>query len=120
MFSSILLVQGPQPSAWSTSRCATDVPNVGQVATIQGLECIFGNIVTIITAIAGLAVFIMLLSGGLKYLTSGGDQKAMEQAKGTLTYAILGLVAIIAAYLILNFLSLFTGIPSLLKFTVPG
>ena len=123
--SNILLAQGPQPTPWTTPRCVINPkdiggPDIGLVATIQGLECIFQNVVTVITVLAGLAVFIMLLIGGIKYLTSGGDQKAMEQAKNTMTFAILGLVLIIAAYLILNFLSVFTGISGLLKFTVPG
>jgi len=118
---SVVLAQGPQPTTWAIPRCAIDMGStIGLVATIQGLECIFQNVLTVITVLAGLAVFIMLLIGGIKYLTSGGDQKAMEQAKNTMTFAILGLVLIIAAYLILNFLSVFTGISGLLKFTVPG
>lgn len=90
-----------------------------QVATIQGFECVFRNVVSVVTVLAGLALFIMLLMGGLKYLTSGGDPKAQEQAKNTLTYAILGMVLIVAAYLILNFISTFTGIEALKTFTIP-
>lgn len=111
----------PVPTAWSTDRCVNITALSGEkIATIQGLECLFQNVVTVVTALAGLAVFIMLLTGGLKYLTSGGDPKAQEQAKGTLTFAVLGLVVIIAAYLILNFLSVFTGIGNLTKFVIPG
>ncbi len=107
----------PTPAPWAaiSSRCA-----VGDVATIQGLECLFQNVVTVVTALAGLALFIMLLVGGISYLTSGGDPKASEKAKNTMTFAVGGLVLIIAAYLILNFISVFTGIPNLLKFTIPG
>ena len=111
----------PVPASWSLDRCVNTTALPGhKIATIQGLECLFQNVVTVVTALAGLAVFIMLLTGGLKYLTSGGDPKAQEQAKGTLTFAVLGLVLIIAAYLILNFLSVFTGIPNLTKFVIPG
>lgn len=122
MFSSVVFAAGtPVPRSWSTNRCVNITALPGQeIATIQGLECLFQNVVTVLTALAGLAVFIMLLTGGLKYLTSGGDPKAQEQAKGTLTFAVLGLVLIIAAYLILNFISTFTGIPDLLKFRIPG
>ena len=120
MFSSVVFAAGtPVPTSWSP-RCASDSGVFKDVAQIQGLECLFQNVVTVVTAFAGLAVFIMFLTGGLKYLTSGGDPKAQEQAKGTLTFAVLGLVLIIAAYLILNFISTFTGIPDLLKFRIPG
>src|SRR3989344_6002856 len=114
--SSVVFAASPVPVPWFTSspapvssRCVSVVGG-NPVATIQGLECLFQNVVTVVTALAGLAVFIMLLTGGLKYLTSGGGPKAPEQAKGTLSFAVLGLVLIIAAYLILNFLSVFTGI----------
>lgn len=120
MFSIVFAAGTPVPTSWSNPRCVVNVGTITDIATIQGLECLFQNVVTIITALAGLAVFIMLLTGGFKYLTSGGDPKAQEQAKGTLTFAVLGLVLIIAAYLILNFLSVFTGIPDLLKFTIPS
>lgn len=113
--------QVPQP--WATPRCAVSVDIPGGsvlVPTIQGLECVFGNIVAVATALAGLAVFVMLVVGGLKYLTSGGDPKATEAAGNTITHAVLGLVVIIAAYLILRFLSIFTGLPELLKFVIPG
>ncbi|MCL5095814.1 MAG: pilin [Patescibacteria group bacterium] len=103
------------PASWS-ARCATN-----EVATIQGLECVFQNIVSVALALAGLAVFLMLLAGGLKYLTSGGDPKAQESAKNTLTYAILGLVLMVAAFLILSLIANFTGLKdSLLNFTIPG
>ena len=120
-----LLAQGPQPTGWGSipgfpaNRCLNTAFGF-EVATIQGFECIFYNVVTVVTALAAIAVFVILVSGGFKYLTSGGDQKALEQAKGTITYGILGLVLIIAAYLILNFLSAFTGIPGLTQFKIPG
>lgn len=89
------------------------------IATIQGLECIFINILNIATSLAGLAVFIMLLVGGFKYLTSGGDPKAAQSARNTLTYAILGLVLVIAAWFILKFIAEFTGVEVTI-FKIPG
>lgn len=84
---------------------------VDDVATLKGFECIFRNILNIATQLAVLAVFIMLILGGFKYLTSGGDPKATESAQKTITYAILGLVFLIGAWLILKFIEVFTGVP---------
>lgn len=92
---------------------------VGPVATIQGLECIFIRILNIATSLAGLAVFIMLIIGGFKYLTSGGDPKAAQSAKDTLSHAILGLVLVIAAWFILKFIEEFTGV-TVTIFKIPG
>ncbi len=107
------------PGAWNGNCVTTDPKSGAEVATIQGFECVFRNVVSVAVTLAGLAIFVMLIIGGFKYLTSGGDPKAQEQAKNTMTYAVLGLVLIIAAYLILNFISVFTGIDALKTFTIP-
>jgi hypothetical protein len=78
-------------------------------ATLQDLETVFGSVVTSLLALGGIILFLMLLSGGFKYLTSGGDPKAVEGAKNTLTYAIGGLVLLAFSYLILVIIGTFTG-----------
>lgn len=71
---------------------------------------IFGNAIGIVVAIAGIVLFVMLVLGGFKYLTSGGDPKGIEQARGTLTYAIAGVALLAIAWLILLFIKTFTGV----------
>ena len=78
-------------------------------ATIQDLEKVFANVVTSLLALGGITLFLMLLSGGFKYLTSGGDPKAVEGAQKTLTYAIGGLVMLAGSYIILKIIENFTG-----------
>jgi hypothetical protein len=80
------------------------------VAILQDLEGLFSNVVNIILGIAGIAFFILLLSSGFKFITSGGDPKALEGAKKTLTYAIAGLILIIASYLILLLIKELIGV----------
>lgn len=67
-------------------------------------------------ALIGLASFVMLLTGGVKMLTSGGEAKQIEAAKGTITYAILGLVLAIGSYLILVYVGKFLGVNDILIF----
>ena len=78
-------------------------------ATLQGLETVFESVVTSLLALGGIVLFLMLLSGGFKYLTSGGDPKAVESAQKTLTYAIGGMVLLAGSYMILRIISDFTG-----------
>ncbi len=78
-------------------------------APLSALEDVFGSVVTSLLALGGIVLFLMLLSGGFKYLTSGGDPKAVEGAKNTLTYAIGGLVLLAFSYLILVIIGTFTG-----------
>ena len=86
------------------------------VHEIKDLVDIVENIFNLAIRLAGILAFIMLILGGFKYLTSGGDPKATESARKTLTYAVLGLVLVIAAWFILKFLSEFTGV-NLTEFT---
>lgn len=80
------------------------------VATLKGFEAIFSNFVTISLELAGIVIFVMFLIGGFKYLTAGGDQKAVEAAKGTLTHAIAGLIVLILAFIILLIVKQVTGV----------
>lgn len=87
-------------------------PQTGQldIATIKGLEAVFNNILSVALLFAGIVLFIMFVIGGFRYLTSGGDPKATEAAKGTLTHAIAGLVVLVLAYIIIQFIEVFTGV----------
>lgn len=87
-----------------------DIPNAEKVASIKCLEPLFANVVRAVVALSGVALFIMLVAGGFSFLFSGGDQKKLEQARGTVTNAILGLALIASAYLILQVISAFTGV----------
>jgi len=91
----------------------------GDVATIKGLECLFVNLLSILSTVAGLAFFIMFIVGGFKMIFSGGDPKTTASARSTITSAIIGLVVSIAAWLILNFVEIFTGV-KVTEFTIPS
>lgn len=79
------------------------------VATLLGFECLIGNVLPVVLRLIGIGTFFMIIWGGFKYLTSGGDPKATEAAQNTITYGIIGLVVAIAAWIILNLIKYFTG-----------
>lgn len=97
---------------------AANIANVDGVATLPGLEGIFENTISALLAVAGILVFIMLVMGGIKFITSGGDPKNIESAKKTLTYALLGVVLTAMGYLILVLISDFTGNRDILNFRI--
>lgn len=117
---------------WESGRCVQTLrdggtfwhPRVGaqrfdDIATIHGLECLFYNILQVITIIAGLVFLFMFISGGYSYLFSGGDEKKVAQASATLGSSILGLVGIIVSWLILRFIQNFTGV-NVIDFIIPS
>jgi len=106
------------PTAVPTAKWSD--PTGEDPAKLKDLEVIFERIVKIAGVGAGFALFVMILVGGFAFLTSGGDPKKAEQGRNTLTFAVLGLVLLIGAYLILRFVAEFTGVSSILKFKIPG
>lgn len=86
---------------------------------LSSLETIFENVVTSLLALGGIVLFLMLLSGGFKYLTSGGDPKGVEGAQKTLTYAISGLLLLAGSFLILRIIGTLTGTDGIItNFTI--
>jgi hypothetical protein len=95
-----------QANNWQTTpgNVIEDVP------TLYGLEGIVSNILNIGMAIVGLVLLFMLIKGGFAYITSGGDKEQTAKAKSTLTYAIVGLLVAVGAWLIIRLIEEFTGL----------
>ena len=77
--------------------------------TLCQLEDVIANIISVSVSLAAIALFIMLVFGGIRYLSSGGDPKGTQQAKSTITYAIIGMSLMVIAWFILLFIQTFTG-----------
>ena len=78
-------------------------------AQLSGIVAIIENIIKLLAPAAGIAFFIMLLFGGYQFMTSGGDPKAVGAARGTLTYAVIGIILVVSAWLILQLVGNITG-----------
>ena len=105
----------PQP--WeeiAPNRCAIE-----GVATLQGLECIFTNIVRVLVPLAGLTLFIMLVVGSFQLITAGGEAKQLQKARATLTSAIAGFAAFFGIWFILRLIKWITGV-DVTQFVIPG
>jgi hypothetical protein len=84
--------------------------DTSSIATISDLGNIFERVVGYVLGLAGIVLFVLLLVSGFKFITSGGDPKAVEGARKTLTSAIAGLIIILVAYLILVLITNITGV----------
>lgn len=96
------------PTYYQDKLIGKDVPVVA--AKISDLETVIGNVISYVLGFAGIVLFILLLIGGFRYITSGGDPKAVEEAKKTLTSAIAGLIIILLAYVIMVLITNLTGV----------
>ncbi len=70
---------------------------------------IVASIIKAFLALIGTIFLVLLVLGGFKWMTAGGDEEKVRQAKDTIKVAIIGLIIIIAAYSITYFI--FTNLP---------
>ena len=89
---------------------ATDMTLSGGVSSSQGDDVpqdlandVFKNIVNILLFIIGAVSVIMLIYGGIRYTTSGGNANNVTAAKNTIMYSIIGLVVAILAFAVVQF-----------------
>lgn len=69
----------------------------------SGEQGLFQTIVNIMLFIVGAVAVIMLIIGGIRYVTSAGDQTRVTGAKDTILYAVVGIVVAVLAYAVVNF-----------------
>jgi hypothetical protein len=63
----------------------------------------FGGIIDTLFIVAGAVAVLIMVIGGIRYITSTGDSKRIQAAKDTILYAIMGLVVVILARAIVGF-----------------
>lgn len=83
--------------------CAQGTDQPSSLFGGNGDEGLFRRIVNIMLFIVGAVAVIMLIVGGIRYVTSGGAQDHVTAAKNTIMYAIIGIVVAILAYAVVNF-----------------
>jgi len=67
------------------------------------LNSIIKLVINLFSLIVGIVSVIMIIIGGLKYITSGGEASNISGAKNTIIYAIVGLVIVALAQFIVHF-----------------
>jgi len=82
------------PSSGVDCSSAGSTTDVGTIAK---------NVVNVFSFIVGAVAVIMIIYGGFRYVTSGGESGAVGNAKNTLVYAIVGLVIVALAQLIVHY-----------------
>jgi len=83
---------------------------VDGVAKLTCLPIVLNNVINFALIASGVVALFFIIWAGAKLVTSGGDQKRVEGARKTLTWAIIGLVIILLAFFIVNMVSFLTGV----------
>ncbi|MCL2371265.1 pilin [Candidatus Saccharibacteria bacterium] len=83
-------------SNWTVPGTGVNAANLNDPGDVAGL--IMNVLVWLVAALA--VAFIVI--GGIKYVTSGGDEKKVASAKNTILYAVIGLVVALLANVIIR------------------
>ena len=107
LFFSILSLLLPSLSIAGNISLNLNYPSFGgfDLDEKQNLNEIIAWFYYFIIAIAGLAVFAMLVWGGVSWLTSAGNPTRTSEAKDRISSALLGLLIILGSYLILRLIN---------------
>ena len=67
------------------------------------LEQTIGAIIQAVIGALGLACVVIVILGGVQYMTSSGDAGKVKKAKDTILYGIIGMVICVLAFAITTF-----------------
>lgn len=79
---------------------------------------IISGAINLVLIVVALVFFFILVFGGLKWVTSGGDEKKVAAARAQITNALIGLAIVFAAWAIMKLIETVFGI-SIFNFSVP-
>ena len=84
------------------------VPNT--IKPINDIVGIIRAVIQFILVVAFVLAFIMLLIGGIRWITAGGDEKGVAGARNMITAALIGLVIVLVAYAIILLVETFFNV----------
>lgn len=78
--------------------------NLDEGGGLGRFNAIIKRIINLLSVIVGVVAVIMIIIGGLRYITSGGSDTSVTGAKNTILYAIIGLVIVALAQILVRFI----------------
>jgi len=91
------------------TRCVKNIEGK-EVASLDCIPALFQNIVTALIFFVGTVALFLIIFNGIKFITSRGDAKQIEEVKNSLFYVLLGLLLVLLSFLIINIISYVTGV----------
>ncbi len=108
------LAQLSQPGR--PNQTGTNIIDVGiitdpnQPAGVKELQALIQRLLNVGVALAFIALTAVLVWAGIKFLTSGGDQKQIQSAYDMITWAVIGILFLALAWIIILLIENFTGV----------
>ena len=92
-----------------TTLAKTNINNLSSVSnnmtvTDNELGNTVASIISSVIGILGLACVVIIIIGGIQYMTSSGDTGKVKKAKDTILYGVIGMVICVLAFAITQFI----------------
>ncbi|MDP2665016.1 MAG: hypothetical protein Q8O97_03715 [bacterium] len=95
------------PSLLTTLTLNLKYPTFGgfDITASTGILGIIAWAYALIVGISGFAAFVMIVWGGVEWLSSAGNPSSMNSAKDKIKSALLGLLLVLASFLIIQIIN---------------
>lgn len=80
------------------------------LSVFRDFGALFSSIGNFLFMVAFVFAFIYLIWGGFRLITAGGEERAISEARETITYAIVGIIIVFLSYLIVKLVEGVTGV----------
>lgn len=87
----------------TSSGTKTSTATLTNPLSVSTPGALIGNIIKTLMGVVGVIAVLMIVWGGVMYMTSAGNDEKIGTAKKIITGAIIGLVISILAYVIIDF-----------------
>lgn len=81
-----------------------------QLGGASFVEVFVPKLIGLLLVFGAIAFFLMFLWGAISWILSGGDKAHVENAKGRITNALIGLILMVAVFAIIGFVEKFFGV----------
>jgi hypothetical protein len=95
------------------SACSKNLNNV-DVISLSCIPQLLYNVLNAALILSGSICLVILIVSGIQFVLSGGENKQVEGARKSITWAIVGLVLVLMSYLIINLIATATGVSCIL------
>lgn len=86
------------------------IGNLGNMESTEFFGSLASTLISFMLVIGGILLLIMILKGGIEWMTAGGDKVKAESARKTLSNAVIGIVILFSFFAIVNLIGYIFGI----------
>lgn len=111
----------------TSSNVSTPLGSISQPSALNrfgtgenGIGLLLQGFIGLLMVAAFILAFVFLVIGGIGFISGGGDKAKVESSRNKIIYAVVGIVVVLAAFAIINFVQGFFGVTIFGKFNIPG